>query len=141
MSMVEGSKPTTEISNIEQIDEELLKEFLNKTPLWDFYERTKGEYMTKSEDEKKVLILSYYNYMDAGINLLFVCLFVCLAGFSSIIRFSLVSSLFESLFSLLIIGAVLFTTSKVSPFSIVFSVLMSEFDFKFELKIDSSSSL
>ena len=48
MSLVEGSKPTTEI--IEQIDEELLKEFLNKTPLWDFYETTKSEYMTKSED-------------------------------------------------------------------------------------------
>ena len=53
MSLIEGSKPTTEISNIEQIDEELLKEFLNKTPLWDFYETTKGEYMTKSKDEKK----------------------------------------------------------------------------------------
>ena len=50
MSLVEGSKPTTEILNIEQIDEELLKKFLNKTPLWDFYETTKGEYMTKSED-------------------------------------------------------------------------------------------
>ena len=33
MSLVEGLKPVTEISNIEQIYEELLKEFLNKTPL------------------------------------------------------------------------------------------------------------
>ena len=72
MSLVEGSKPVTEISNIEQIDEELLKEFLNKTPLWDFYETSKGDYMNKSDDEKKLLILSYYNYMNAGINLLFV---------------------------------------------------------------------
>ena len=39
MSLVEGSKPTTEISTIEQIDEELLKEFLNITPLWDFYDK------------------------------------------------------------------------------------------------------
>ena len=38
MLLVEGLKPVTEISNIEQIGEELLKEFLNKTPLWDFYE-------------------------------------------------------------------------------------------------------
>ena len=53
MSLVEGSKATTEISNIEQIDEEPLKEFFNKTPQWDFYETTKGEYMTKSKDEKK----------------------------------------------------------------------------------------
>ena len=33
MSLVEGSKPVTEISNIEQIDEELLKEFLNKNAI------------------------------------------------------------------------------------------------------------
>ena len=72
MSLVERSKPVTEISNIEQIDEELLKEFLNKTPLWDFYETSKRDYMNKSDDEKKLLILSYYNYMNAGINLLFV---------------------------------------------------------------------
>ena len=72
MSLVEGSKPVTEISNIEQIDEELLKEFLNKTPLWGFYETSIGEYMNKNDDEKKILILSYYNYMNAGINFLFV---------------------------------------------------------------------
>ena len=74
MSLVEGLKPVTEISNIEQIYEELLKEFLNKTPLWDFYETSKGDYMSKSNDEKKFLILSYYNYMNAGINLLFFVL-------------------------------------------------------------------
>ena len=72
MSLVQGSKSVTEISNIEQIDEELLKEFLNKTPLWDFYETSKRDYMNKSDDEKKLLILSYYNYMNAGINLLLV---------------------------------------------------------------------
>ena len=47
MLLVEGSKPATEISNIEQIDEEVLKEFLNKTSLWDFYETSKGDYMNK----------------------------------------------------------------------------------------------
>ena len=40
-------------------------------PLWDFYETSKGDYMNKSDDEKKLLILSYYSYMNAGINLLF----------------------------------------------------------------------
>ena len=104
MSLVEGSKPVTEISNIEQIDEELLKEFLNKTPLWDFYETSKEGYMNKSDDEKKLLILSYYNYMNAGINLLFAVWL-----FFSVIRFSPVSSLFVALFSLLIIIGVEFT--------------------------------
>ena len=114
MSLVEGSKPVTEISNIEQIDEELLKEFLNKTPLWDFYETSKGDYMNKSDDEKKLLILSYYNYMNAGINLLFAVWL-----FFSVIRFSPVSSLFVALFSLLIIIGVEFTVWKVSSFLIV----------------------
>ena len=72
MLLVEGLKPVTEISNIEQIGEELLKEFLNKTPLWDFYETWKVDYMNKSDDEEKLLILSYYNHINAGINLLFV---------------------------------------------------------------------
>ena len=46
LSMVEGPKPT-EISTVEQINEEILKEFLSKTSVWDFYETTKGEYMKK----------------------------------------------------------------------------------------------
>ena len=72
ISLVQGLKPVTEISNIKQIGEELLKEFLNKTPLWNFYETSKVDYMNKSDDEEKLLILSYYNHINAGINLLFV---------------------------------------------------------------------
>ena len=69
--MVEGNS-STEISTVEQINDNLLKEFLNKTSIWDFYEISKGEYMNKSNDEKKSLIISYYNFMNSGINLLFV---------------------------------------------------------------------
>ena len=47
LSMVEGPKPT-EISSVEKINEEILKEFLS---VWDFYETTKGECMNKSDDE------------------------------------------------------------------------------------------
>ena len=50
LSMVQGSKPT-EISSVEKINEEILKEFLSKTTVWDFYETTKGECMNKSDDE------------------------------------------------------------------------------------------
>ena len=71
LSTVEGNS-STEISTVEQINENLLKEFLNKTSIWDFYEISKGEYMNKSNDEKKSLIISYYNFMNSGINLLFV---------------------------------------------------------------------
>ena len=71
LSMVEGNS-STEISTVEQIDENLLKEFLNKTSIWDFYETSKGEYMNKSDDEKKSLMISYHNFMNSGINLFFV---------------------------------------------------------------------
>ena len=65
MSIVKGSKPI-EISTAEQVNEEILKEFFSKTTVWDFYEITKGEYMNKSDDEKKNLIINYYNYMNPG---------------------------------------------------------------------------
>ena len=65
LSMVEGPKPT-EISTAEQINEEILKEFCSKATVWDFYEITKGEYVNKSDDEKKNLIINYYNYMNPG---------------------------------------------------------------------------
>ena len=69
--MAEGNS-STEISTVEQINEEPLKEFLSKTSVWDFYETAKGEYINNSDDEKKSLIISYYNFMNSGINLLFV---------------------------------------------------------------------
>ena len=69
--MAEGNS-STEISTAEQINEEPLKEFLSKTSVWDFYETAKGEYINNSDDEKKSLIISYYNFMNSGINLLFV---------------------------------------------------------------------
>ena len=71
LSTVEGNS-STEISTVEQSDENLLKEFLNKTSIWDFYETSKEEYMNKSDDEKICLIISYYNFMISTINLLFV---------------------------------------------------------------------
>ena len=71
--MVEGPKPS-EISAIEQINEETMKEFLTKCTVWDFHDTTKEDYMTKSDDEKKLLIFNFYNYMSSGINLFFVIL-------------------------------------------------------------------
>ena len=50
LSWVEGPK-ATEISSIEQINQEILQELLVKTSVWDFYEITKGE-LNKSDAEK-----------------------------------------------------------------------------------------
>ena len=42
LSMVEGPKPS-EISAIEQINEETMKEFLTKSTVWDFHDTTKED--------------------------------------------------------------------------------------------------
>ena len=44
--MVEGPKPT-EITSIDQMNQETMQEFLGKTSVWDFYEITREEYMKK----------------------------------------------------------------------------------------------
>ena len=72
-SMVEGPKPTATTS-YDQIDQDILQEFLAKTSVWDFYEITREEYMNKSDNDKKTLIGKFFNYMLAGKLLLFVSL-------------------------------------------------------------------
>ena len=59
MSMVEGS--SSEISNVEQMDENLFKELLLKNSLWDSHNMSRDEYTTKSTSEKEILIIKYYN--------------------------------------------------------------------------------
>ena len=70
---VEGPK-STEITSIDQTDQEIMQDFLAKTSVWDFYEITKEEYMNKSNDDKKSLIVKFFNYMVSGKFLLFVSL-------------------------------------------------------------------
>ena len=57
---------TTEVSNTEQMDENLFKEFLSKNWLWDFHNMTRDEYTTKSNNEKELSVLKYYNEMVNG---------------------------------------------------------------------------
>lgn len=65
LAMVEGPS-FSEISNINQIDQNLLEEFLAKSSVWDFYEMTKEEYSSKGSDQKQVLIIRYYNEVVKG---------------------------------------------------------------------------
>ena len=74
LSMVEGSK-TSEITSCDQIDQDLFQELLAKSSVWDFYEITREEYMNKSDNENKSLIIKFYN-MSKGKILLFVAVFV-----------------------------------------------------------------
>ena len=66
MSMIEGSK-SNEISAVEQIDHATMQELLSKLAIWDFFEMSKEEYTSKSENDKKLLIIKYYNALSAGI--------------------------------------------------------------------------
>ena len=63
LGLVEES---TEVSNTEQIDEKSSKEFLSKGSLWDFYNISREEYSTKSNPEKELSILKFYNEMSKG---------------------------------------------------------------------------
>ena len=72
-AMVEGPK-STEVTSIDQIDQKIMEYFLAKTSVWDFYEITKEEYMNKSNDDKKSLIVKFFNYMVSGKLLLFLSL-------------------------------------------------------------------
>ena len=65
LAMIEEPS-TSEVTNFDQIDQSVLKEFLEKSTVWDFYEMTTQQYTTKHEGEKKSLILQYYNRMGQG---------------------------------------------------------------------------
>ena len=66
MSMTERSK-SNEISNVEQIDHATMQEVLSKLAIWDFFEMSKEEFTSKSENDKKLLIIKYHNVLSTGI--------------------------------------------------------------------------
>ena len=106
LSLVEGPKASW-VSNIDEIDQETMQEFLQKTSAWDFYDMTRDEYMNKSDNDKKSLIVKFFNQMSEGTVLLFVsllfefCSLITITSVSLVFRFiefSSVSALLSSLF-------------------------------------------
>ena len=71
LAMVEGPS-TSEITTFDQIDQNLFKEFLTKTCVWDFYEMSREEYLNKDDIQKQSLILNFCNEMVKGKSQLFV---------------------------------------------------------------------
>ena len=105
LSLVEGPKATW-VSNIDEIDQETMQEFLQKTSVWDFYDMTRDEYMNESDNDKKSLIVKFFNQILEGTSLLFVsllfefCTLITITSASLVfkfIEFSLVSGLLSSL--------------------------------------------
>ena len=66
MSKIEGPK-SNEITSVEQINHETMQEFLSKLAIWVYYEMTREEYTSKSKNDKKLLIIKYYNTLSAGV--------------------------------------------------------------------------
>ena len=62
LAMIEGPR-TSEITSFDQIDHSLFQDLLAKSSVWDFYEISKEEYMSKDDSEKKSLILKFYNHL------------------------------------------------------------------------------
>ena len=65
LAMVEGPG-TSEITNFDQIDQNLFQQLLAKSPVRDSYEISREQYMSKDYSEKKSLILKFYNRMVKG---------------------------------------------------------------------------
>ena len=71
---------SSEILNINQMDEDLFKEFLQKNSVWDYHSMSRNEYTTKSASEKEVSIIKYYNemYNVKSLYFIFLCVFAIL---------------------------------------------------------------
>ena len=72
--MVEDPK-ATQVANIEEINQETMQEFLQKTSLWDFYDITKDEYMNKSDNDKKRFNCKVFQLYVGRYNFV-ICFFV-----------------------------------------------------------------
>ena len=62
----------TEVSNTQQINEDLFKEFLSKNAVRDFHNISREEYIAKSNSEKESLIVKYYNEMVKCKSLIYI---------------------------------------------------------------------
>ena len=62
-----GDKCSNEVTTISQIDQTTMQEFLKKMAIWDFFEMGKDEFTSKSDNDKDILIIRYYNALQSGI--------------------------------------------------------------------------
>ena len=89
---------TSEVSNTQQINEDLFKEFLSKNPVWVFHNISREEYIAKSNSEKESLIINYYNEMVKGKSL--ICIVLVFVLYLIEVKVQIVTSCNCGLFSL-----------------------------------------
>ena len=92
---------TSEVSNTQQINEDLFKEFLSKNPVWVFHNISREEYIAKSNSEKESLIINYYNEMVKGKSL--ICIVLVFVLYLIEIKVHIVTSCNCGLFTLLLV--------------------------------------
>ena len=85
-----------EVTNLEQIDQKLMQEFLSNTTVWDFFEMSRQEYLNKFNYEKSVLITKYYTEMIKG-KIYILSLFLFFISFSISNKFDSILSAIDSL--------------------------------------------
>ena len=77
MSLINASASNvTDVSDVAQINQKTMQEFLSKIAIWDFFEMGKDEFTSKSDTDKEQLVIKYYNALQSGISLLFVLFLV-----------------------------------------------------------------
>ena len=100
LSFVESSKATW-VSNIDEIDQATMQEFFQKISIWNFYDMARDEYRNKSNNDKKSLIVKFFNQMYNFVICFFVvCSLITITSVSPVfkfIEFSSVSGLLSSL--------------------------------------------
>ena len=67
MSLINETVSSNEVTNVSQIDQRTMQEFLQKMPIWDFFEIRKDEFTSKSDTDREQLIIRYYNALQSGI--------------------------------------------------------------------------
>ena len=72
MFMIESTSKSNEVTSIKQINQSTMQEFLEKVAIWDFFEMSRDEFTSKSDFDRGLLIIKYYNSLSSGIRLLFV---------------------------------------------------------------------
>ena len=76
MSLINASSSNNDVTDVDQINQKTMQEFLSKIAIWDFFEMGKDEFTSKSDTDKQQLIIRYYNTLQSGISLLFVLFLV-----------------------------------------------------------------
>ena len=98
MSLInEASAKVDEVTSIKQINQTTMQEFLNKIAISDFFEMSRDEFTSKSDYDRELLIIRYYNSLQSGIfcYLFFFVWFLCFVNdkcvSSKIISYSFIS--------------------------------------------------